>query len=31
MDIAWLFGFVVMFALMVGVLAECARLMGASK
>jgi hypothetical protein len=31
MDIAWLLGFVVIFAAMVGVLAGCAHLMGVSK
>ena len=31
MDIAWLAGFAVMFALIVGVLAGCARLTGVSK
>jgi len=31
MDVAWLAGFAVMFALMVGVAAGCARLMGDSK
>ena len=31
MDIAWLIGFVLMFAAMVGVLAGCARLTGVPK
>jgi hypothetical protein len=31
MDFAWLFGFAVMFALMVGVAAGCAHLTGVSK
>jgi len=31
MDIAWLLGFAVLFALMLGMLAGCARLMGVAQ
>ena len=31
MDIAWLFGFAIMFVLMAGMLAGCVRLLGVSK